>query len=122
MLVPLDDPVKLVRLTVRNTGDRPRRLSATFYAEWVLGSVRDNAPLQVVCERDAESGAVLARNAWAGHFAGQLAFAAAVRGRARPPPTAPSSSAATARRPHPPLWRASACPAASARRSTRARR
>ena len=33
-------------------------------------------PLQVVCERDAEAGAVLARSAWAGSFAGQLAFAA----------------------------------------------
>ena len=76
MLVPPDDPVKLVCLSVRNTGDRPRRLSATFYAEWVLGTVRENAPLQVVCERDAESGAVLARNAWAGDFAGSLAFAA----------------------------------------------
>src|SRR5262249_40043402 len=70
-------PVKLLCLTVRNTGDRPRRLSATFYAEWVLGSLRDNAPLQVVCERDAASGAILARSAWSGAFAGRLAFAAA---------------------------------------------
>jgi cellobiose phosphorylase len=77
VLVPPDDPVKLLCLTVRNAGDRPRRLSATFYAEWVLGSLRDNAPLQVVCERDAASGAILARNAWAGDFAGLLAFAAA---------------------------------------------
>jgi cellobiose phosphorylase len=77
VLVPPDDPVKLLCLTVRNTGNRPRRLSATFYAEWVLGTIRDNAPLQVVCERDTASGAVLARNAWAGPFAGKLAFAAA---------------------------------------------
>src|SRR5262249_20399704 len=76
VLVAPDDPVKLVCLRVRNAGDRPRRLSATFYAEWVLGGVRDNAPLQVVCEHDVGSGAVLARNAWAGDFAGLLAFAA----------------------------------------------
>ena len=69
VFVPPDDPVKLVCLTVRNDGDRPRRLSATYYAEWVLGTVRENAPLQVVCERDPESGAILARNAWAGDFA-----------------------------------------------------
>ena len=49
VLVPPDDPVKLVCLTLRNNGDRPRRLSATYYAEWVLGTVRENAPLQVVC-------------------------------------------------------------------------
>ena len=76
VLVPPDDPIKLVCLSVRNAGDQPRRLSATFYAEWVLGSLRENAPLQVVCDRDVESGAVLARNVWAGDFAGSLAFAA----------------------------------------------
>jgi cellobiose phosphorylase len=74
VFVPPDDPVKLVCLTVRNTSDRPRRLTATYYAEWVLGTIRDNAPLQVVCERDAESGAVLARTPWGGSFAGRLAF------------------------------------------------
>jgi cellobiose phosphorylase len=77
VLVPPDDPVKLLCLTVRNVGDRPRRLSATYYAEWVLGSLRDNAAMQVVCERDAAAGAILARNAWAGDFADRVAFAGA---------------------------------------------
>jgi len=76
VFVPTDDPIKLVRLTLRNLTDRPRRLSATYYAEWVLGTVRENAPLQVVTERDPESGAILARNAWAGDFAEKIAFAA----------------------------------------------
>jgi len=76
VFVPTGDPVKVVCLTLRNDGDRPRRLSATYYAEWVLGTVRENAPLQVVCERDPESGAILARNAWAGDFAEKIAFAA----------------------------------------------
>jgi len=77
VVVPPDDPVKLLCLTLRNTGNRPRHLSATYYAEWVLGTIRDNAPLQVVCERDAATGAILARNAWAGAFADMVAFAAA---------------------------------------------
>ena len=34
---PLDDPVKISRLTIRNTSGAPRRLSVTSYAEWVLG-------------------------------------------------------------------------------------
>jgi cellobiose phosphorylase len=76
VFVPTNDPIKLVCLTVRNHGDRPRRLSVTYYAEWVLGTVRENAPLQVVCERDAESGAIIARNAWAGDFAQKIAFVA----------------------------------------------
>ncbi|HVK11767.1 MAG TPA: hypothetical protein VM597_23545 [Gemmataceae bacterium] len=74
LLVPPDDPVKLACVTVRNTGDRPRLLTATYYAEWVLGTIRDNAPLQVVCERDSEAGAILARTAWGGPFADRLAF------------------------------------------------
>ena len=69
VFVAPDDPIKLVCLTVRNDGDRPRRLSTTYYAEWVLGTVRENAPLQVVCECDPETGAIFARNAWAGDFA-----------------------------------------------------
>jgi cellobiose phosphorylase len=76
VFVPPDDPVKLISLTVRNAGDQPRRLTATYFAEWVLGTARENAPIQVVCERDAATGAVLARSAWAGAFAGQVAFAA----------------------------------------------
>jgi cellobiose phosphorylase len=76
VFVPTDDPIKLMRLTVRNDGNRPRRLSATYYAEWVLGSVRENAQMQVVCEQDSESGAILARNVWTNNFAEKIAFAA----------------------------------------------
>ena len=76
VFVPTDDPIKVVRLRLRNESDRLRRLSATYYAEWVLGTVRENASLNVVCERDAKTGAILARNAWAGDFAGKIAFAA----------------------------------------------
>jgi hypothetical protein len=48
--------------SVCNLGYLPRRLSATFYAKWVLGTDRANAPLQIVCERDAAAGAVLVHN------------------------------------------------------------
>ena len=44
VLVHPVDPIKLFRLKVKNAGDRPRRLSATFYAEWVLGVHRDQRP------------------------------------------------------------------------------
>ena len=38
--VPLADPIKISRLTLRNVSGRPRRLSVTAYAEWVLGTSR----------------------------------------------------------------------------------
>ena len=36
--VPLKDPVKISRLTIRNRSGRSRRLSVTSYVEWVLGT------------------------------------------------------------------------------------
>jgi cyclic beta-1,2-glucan synthetase len=75
-LISPADPVKMVRLRVRHADPRPRRLSATFYAEWVLGTLRDQASSQVVCSTDAETGALFATNAWAGDFAGKVGFAA----------------------------------------------
>ena len=38
--VPLDDPIKISRLTIRNTGRRPRRFTVTAYVAWVLGASR----------------------------------------------------------------------------------
>ena len=48
VFVPTEDPVKIVCVKLRNEGDKPRRLSATYYAEWVLGSLREKASMNVV--------------------------------------------------------------------------
>ncbi len=75
VFVAPDDPIKLLQLVVTNLSAKPRRLSATYYAEWVLGTTREQAPLGVVTEVDPISGALLARHAFNPDFGSKLAFA-----------------------------------------------
>jgi cyclic beta-1,2-glucan synthetase len=73
-LVPVDDPVKISRLVLRNASARPRRLSVTAYAEWVLGPSRTATLPFVTTEIDAATGALFARNRWSPAFAERAAF------------------------------------------------
>jgi len=73
--VPLNDSIKISRLTLRNDSSRPRRLSITAYAEWVLGNLRGASAPYLVTGVDSETGALLARSVHAGEFAGRVAFA-----------------------------------------------
>jgi cyclic beta-1,2-glucan synthetase len=72
-----DDPVKLIELTVENTTQRLRRLTATYYVEWVLGSSRHRTGAHLVPEYDAPAGALLARNPFHPSFSDRVAFLAA---------------------------------------------
>jgi cyclic beta-1,2-glucan synthetase len=73
--VPADDPVKVARLTLRNTSERPRRLSVTWYLEWNLGPSRSSAA-HVQTEHDRARHAILARNPWNTALGPMVAFAA----------------------------------------------
>jgi cyclic beta-1,2-glucan synthetase len=76
IFVPNDDPVKICRLRLRNDSGRPRRLTVTYYAEWVLGPTREDQQLNVQTSRDEQSGALIATQTWAGSFTRNVAFAA----------------------------------------------
>ena len=78
--VPLDDPIKVSRLTIRNDSSRTRRLTVTAYSEWVLGTSRNASPTSITTERDPIRGALLVRNPWGVAFAKRVAFAD-LRGR-----------------------------------------
>ena len=72
--VPLGDPIKISRLTIRNLSPTPRRLSVTGYVEWVLGTSRAVTASFITSEIDA-SKTLLARNPWNSAFPGRVAFA-----------------------------------------------
>ncbi len=81
VFVPVDDrggePVKLQRLVLRNDSGRPRRLSVTYYVEWLLGEAREASRMHVGTAWDHGVQAMLARNYYSPDYAEQIAFAAA---------------------------------------------
>ncbi|MBV1691995.1 glycosyl transferase [Novosphingobium sp. G106] len=72
--VPIADPVKITRLKLRNTTNRPRRLSITAYVEWVLGTSRAASAPFVITEIAPKLRAMFARNPWNAAFARRVAF------------------------------------------------
>jgi cyclic beta-1,2-glucan synthetase len=64
--VPLDAPIKISRLKIRNVGGHMRRLSVTAYAEWVLGTLSASTAPTVSTGIDPVTGGLLARNLWSG--------------------------------------------------------
>lgn len=72
--VAIGAPVKFCVLKVRNLSGRPRSLSATSYAELVLGEVRRKTALHVITEIDPRSGALFARNPYNTEFSGRIVF------------------------------------------------
>ena len=72
--VPLDERLKIGRLTIANRSGRRRHLSVTAYAEWVLGTSRGPAAPTIVTDVEPGTGALLARNPWNTDFADRVAF------------------------------------------------
>lgn len=79
VFVPPDAPVKIIRLRLENRRPRHRRLTATYYAEWALGTRREEGAPYIRCEHDAALGALLAQSSWEAEFGDRVAFLAAER-------------------------------------------
>ncbi len=79
VFVAPDDPVKLIRLRVRNHRRRPRRLTVTYYAEWVLAASSRQSNVALVTEYEPSQRAIFGRNSWQAEFANRVAFLTASR-------------------------------------------
>ena len=74
VFVAPDAAVKFTVLKVRNESGRTRRLSATSYAELVLGELRSKSAMHIVSEIDAATGAIFFQNWYSAEFAGRTVF------------------------------------------------
>ncbi|UOF89814.1 carbohydrate-binding protein [Fodinisporobacter ferrooxydans] len=72
--VPLNDPLKIIRLHVRNMSEDTKRISVTYYAEWVIGVMREAQAPFVVTEWDPEICSLLARNTYQEAFRDAVGF------------------------------------------------
>lgn len=72
--VALDASVKFSTLKFSNESGRTRKLSATAYAELVLGELPSKSAMHIVTEIDATTGAIFARNGYNTEFSGRVVF------------------------------------------------
>lgn len=74
VFVPVDAPVKLVRLRLHNPSSQARRVSATYYVEWLLGAMGSVARPHLTSRYDPQLGAIIGRNRWNPEFGDRIAF------------------------------------------------
>lgn len=77
MFAAPDAPLKVVKIRLQNLWKRPRRITVTYYAEWVLGTTRDMHQAHIMPEFDPNKYALLATNHYNSDFGDRVAFLAA---------------------------------------------
>ncbi|SMO63466.1 GH36-type glycosyl hydrolase domain-containing protein [Fodinibius sediminis] len=78
--VAVDDPVKIVRLRLSNTGLMAKELSIFRYLDWVLGVHREDSSHYLITNYSDRHQAIFARNFYNNEFAGRIAFASQYTG------------------------------------------
>jgi cyclic beta-1,2-glucan synthetase len=76
LFAPLDSPVKISLLRLRNRTGRKRKLTVTHYNELVLGVNRTTSAPYVITEIDQPGQTIFAHNPFNNEFAERIAFAA----------------------------------------------
>ncbi len=77
LFADMEAPVKIIHIRLKNVWSRPRRITATYYAEWVLGTTRSGSEAFVISEFDSNHHALLAKNTYNAEFGERVAFLAA---------------------------------------------
>ncbi|MGE5374588.1 MAG: GH36-type glycosyl hydrolase domain-containing protein, partial [Bacteroidota bacterium] len=79
VFVTAEEPVKIVQVKLENKGDRVRRINTAYYAEWVLGTTREDTMPYIIPEFLSSHFALLARNPYNQDFPNAVAFLASTR-------------------------------------------
>jgi len=69
-----EDPVKIIHLRVKNIWNHNRRITATQYIEWVLGTTHAASMPYIIPEYDAAEACLLATNPYNTEFGDRAAF------------------------------------------------
>jgi len=72
--VPVNESVKIIELKLTNTTKHDLRLSAVYYAEWVMGVTRQLTAPYLVTDYDGERDIFYVRNTFQEEFAGRTGF------------------------------------------------
>ena len=72
------DPVKILRLRIRNSTTETRELSAFYYVDWCLSDTRARSVAHIVTSVDTVCGALFARNPFRSAFGARVAFIDAI--------------------------------------------
>jgi cellobiose phosphorylase len=73
--VAMEAPIKFVVIKLKNVSNRTRQLSLSGFYELVMGEWRHANMMQIVTDFDAQSGTILAKNAYSREFGNRIVFA-----------------------------------------------
>ncbi len=73
--IPVDVPVKLTLIKIRNLSDRERKVSATAFAECAVGELQNRSSMHVISRIDPQTNAVFLTNSFNTEFTNTIVFA-----------------------------------------------